>query len=156
MSYISLNDMLKKDQIINKNDNFINYYQIQGVKNKNKIKKVLVGKFEVSDIPLEKILSLKNNNYTYTLYGYLISDNDLKQLEEYNIIGYVITNKDNIICGFLNYIYNTKNKENPFEIKFENENENIILNSYPLFQGNEEIINILSITLLEDVFQRFK
>lgn len=154
MSYLSLNDMLKRDEIIDKNQNFINYYQIQGIKNTNQIKKVLVGTFEQSDIPLEKIYIIRQNNYTYSLYSHLISEEELNN-EELTIIGFVITDKNNIICGFLNYIYNSNNKDTPFQIKFESETENIILYKYPVYQGNDKIIDILSIVLLEDVCKKF-
>lgn len=146
MSYLSVDEMLKRDNI---NIGFINYYQVQAVNNESKVNIKCVGTFKEDCIPIHKLLEIKHLDYTCFLYSYVISEHDINN-DELKMLGFTIVNKNNIIVAFMDFIYNSKNTNIPFYIKLETYNKSKILKSYTHYCGNDKLIYILSSTLVED------
>lgn len=148
MEYKKIGELVERD--IKNTKKKEKMFQVQCLKNKNKIDLVEIGEYDV--MPIVPIMNFKVDNCKFDMFSYLVTDSEVNKKENLRMIGIIGTNGGKIV-GSLDFIYNQNSSR--FEIIFSTNEKNInkieTLRTIDEYPGKEESIHLLTSVLVEDV-----
>ena len=153
--FFPIENILKRDKQIIEHD----LYQIQANKDDNKCDFKYLGKYD--NIPMIPIFDKQINGYNCSLVSFVITKEDIRENNDLNMIGFLISKNNNIgACLMLTFIpekkteiENLDNIVGKFEINLMKKllgkviKENI--KTYDKYMGKDESIYILTELLLD-------
>jgi len=153
--FITIENILKRDKQIIEHD----LYQILAGKDNNICIFIYLGKYD--DVPVIPIFDKKINGYDCSLVSFVVTNEDIEQNNDFNMIGFLISKNKNIgACLMLTFIpeknvsiENLKNIVGKFEVNLIQKISGKIMKknikTYDKYMGKDESIYILTELLLD-------